>query len=134
MDYKKKQHQFKQIPQKEKDELIRQMVAILRTKDLNDEENDVVEQAEVAMADFASIKQKVYDCKTIEGLTDIVRKYEVTPGSYLAQYIQRRTIWLKAFDVKNGKTTKEKVMKLLNRYGEAFREEDKEKVIAFINS
>ena len=134
MDYKKKQHQFKQIPQKEKDELIRQMVAILRTKDLNDEENDVVEQAEVAIIDYETLKQRIYDCKTLEGLTDITRKYGVVPESFLAQYIQRRAVWLRAFEYKNNKTTKEKVMKLLNRYGEAFREEDKEKVIAFINS
>ena len=126
--------QFKQVPQKEKDDIMRKLVSILRTKDLSDKENEVVEQAEVAVADYETLKKRIYETKTIEGLTDLVKKFEVTPGSYLAQYVQRRTVWLKAFDCKNNKTTKEKVIALLNRYEKAFRAEDKEKVIQFINN
>lgn len=141
MNYKQQQRgsqkrvpQYKQTSQKEKDELLKQMVAILRTRDLNDEEQEVVENAEVAIIDYETLKQRVYDCKTIEGLTDITRKYGVVPESFLAQYIQRRAVWLRAFEYKNNKTPKEKVISLLNRYKNSFRKIDYNKVITFINS
>lgn len=141
MDYNNKKQwrtqkrvpQYKQTSQKEKDELLKQMVAILRTRDLNDEEQEVVENAEVAIIDYETLKQRVYDCKTIEGLVDLTKKFEVTPGSYLAQYVQRRTVWLKCFNVKSGKATKESAEKLLNKYKGAFRPDDVQKVIDFLN-
>ena len=125
--------QFKQVPQKEKDDIMRKLVSILRTKDLSDKENEVVEQAEVAVADYETLKKRIYETKTIEGLTDLVKKFEVTPGSYLAQYVQRRTVWLKCFNVKSGKATKESAEKLLNKYKGAFRPGDIQKVIDFLN-
>jgi hypothetical protein len=125
--------QFKQVPQKEKDELMRKMVAILRTKDLSDEENEVVEQAEVAVADYASIKDEIYNAKSIETLTGVVKKYQIEPNGFLADYARRRTVWLKCFDCKNGKTTKESAEKLLNKYKGAFRPDDIQKVIDFLN-
>lgn len=121
----------KRVDQKE---LIKQLTTILRTKELTEEEEEVLSKAEVLVADFASIKAEIYNAKSIETLTGIVKKYQIVPESFLAQYIQRRTVWLKCFDERNGKTTKEKVVKLLNRYRGAFREADYNKVIAFINS
>lgn len=126
--------QFKRVPQTEKDEIMRQMITTLRSKELTETEEELVENAEVAVIDYETLKKKVYDCKTIEGLTDITRKYGVVEDSYLADYIRRRSVWLKAFAFKNGKTSRESVVKLLNRYKSSFREIDQNKVIAFINS
>lgn len=126
--------QYKQTSQKEKDELLKQMITTLRSKELTESEEELVENAEVAVIDYETLKQRVYDCKTLEGLTDITRKYGVVPESFLAQYIQRRAVWLRAFEYKNNKTTKEKVISLLNRYKNSFRKIDYNKVITFINS
>lgn len=125
--------QYKQVPQKEKDELMKQLIAILRNKDLSEEENEVVEQAEVLVADFASIKAEIYNAKSIETLTGIVKKYQIEPNCFLADYARRRTVWLKCFDVKNNKATKESAEKLLNKYKGAFRPGDRQKVIDFLN-
>lgn len=126
--------QFKRVPQAEKDNIMRQMITTLRSKELTETEEELVENAEVAVIDYETLKKKVYDCKTIEGLTDITRKYGVVPESFLAQYIQRRAVWLRAFEYKNNKTPKEKVISLLNRYKNSFRKIDYNKVITFINS
>lgn len=121
----------KRVDQKE---LIKQLTTILRTKELTEEEEEVLSKAEVLVADFASIKAEIYNAKSIETLTGIVKKYHVEPDSFLADYARRRCCWLKCFQYKGGMTTKESVEKLLNHYRGAFRETDYNKILQFINS
>ena len=120
----------KRVDQKE---LIKQLTTILRTKELTEEEEEVLSKAEVLVADFASIKAEIYNAKSIETLTGVVKKYQIEPNGFLADYARRRTVWLKCFDCKNGKTTKESAEKLLNKYKGAFRPDDVQKVIDFLN-
>lgn len=120
----------KRVDQKE---LIKQLTTILRTKELTEEEEEVLSKAEVLVADFASIKAEIYNAKSIETLTGIVKKYQIEPNCFLADYARRRTVWLKCFDVKNNKATKESAEKLLNKYKGAFRPGDRQKVIDFLN-
>jgi hypothetical protein len=120
----------KRVDQKE---LIKQLTTILRTKELTEEEEEVLSKAEVLVADFASIKAEIYNAKSIETLTGIVKKYQIEPNCFLADYARRRTVWLKCFDVKNNKATKESAEKLLNKYKGAFRPGDIQKVIDFLN-
>ena len=120
----------KRVDQKE---LIKQLTTILRTKELTEEEEEVLSKAEVLVADFASIKAEIYNAKSIETLTGIVKKYQIEPNCFLADYTRRRTVWLKCFNVKSGKATKESAEKLLNKYKGAFRPDDVQKVIDFLN-
>lgn len=120
----------KRVDQKE---LIKQLTTILRTKELTEEEEEVLSKAEVLVADFASIKAEIYNAKSIETLTGIVKKYQIEPNCFLADYARRRCCWLKCFQYKGGMTTKESAEKLLNKYKGAFRPDDIRKVIDFLN-